>query len=80
MTEKELRAKLTEIVGSANPELLCQALDDQTLLELMQIEQQYPFYMNKAATEEYQRRMNARNRMYHEDLPPSRIDWTSDPQ
>lgn len=80
MTEQELRTKLAEIERSANPELLCQELDDQTLLQLTKIERRYPFYMPKAANEEYQRRMKARNRMYRETPPPSRIDWTSDPQ
>ena len=41
MTEQEARRKLAEIERSSNPELLCQELDDQTLLVLMEIEKHY---------------------------------------
>ena len=80
MTEQELRTKLTEIESSANPQLLCRELDDQTLLDLIKIEKRFPFYLAKWATEEYQRRMVSRNRMYRKDPPPNRNNWTADPQ
>lgn len=79
MTEPEIRRKLAEIERSANPELLCQELDDQALVELMEAEKHYPFYMPRAATEEYQRRMIFRNQMYRKD-PPPRSNWSADPQ
>lgn len=80
MTEQEARRKLAEIERSSNPELLCQELDDQTLLVLMEIEKHYALYLPKYATEEYQRRMVSRNRMYRKDPPPNRNNWTADPQ
>ena len=80
MTEQEARRKLAEIERSSNPELLCQELDDQTLLVLMEIEKHYPLYLPKYATEEYQRRMKARNQMYCEETPPISNNWTTDPQ
>lgn len=79
MTKHEASRKLAEIERSSNPELLCRELDDQSLLELMEIEKHYPFYLPKYATEEYQRRMKSRNQMYRE-VPPPYIDWTADPQ
>lgn len=80
MTDQELRCKLAEIDSSANPQLLCRELDDQTLLVLMETEKHYPLYLPKYATEEYQRRMVSRNRMYRKDPPPNRNNWTADPQ
>lgn len=79
MTDQELRCKLTEIESSANPELLCRELDDQTLLDLMKIEKRFPFYLAQWATEEYQRRMIFRNQLYRAAPPPS-SKWTADPQ
>lgn len=79
MTEQELRRKLAEIERSANPQLLCRELDDQTLLDLMKIEKRFPFYFPKSATEEYQRRMKFRNQLYRAAPPPS-SNWTADPQ
>lgn len=79
MTDQELRCKLTEIESSANPQLLCRELDDQTLLNLMKIEKRFPFYLAKWADEEYQRRMIFRNQMYRETPAPI-SNWTADPQ
>lgn len=80
MTDHELKRKQAEIDSSANPELLCRELDDQTLLDLMKIEKRFPFYTTKWATEAYQRRMVARNQMYREETPPISNNWTADPQ
>lgn len=79
MTEQEARSKLAEIERSSNPELLCQELDDQTLLALMKIEQRYPYYLPRYATEEYQRRTKFRYWMCRE-VRPRRSNWTADPQ
>lgn len=84
MTDREISAKLTEIERSANPELLCQELDDQTLLDLMKVEKHRPFYLRKSAAEEYQRRQKVRNWMYRCDSPSDDVDtecrWDADPQ
>lgn len=79
MTEQEAKIKLAEIEGSSNPQMLCQALEDQTLLALMKIEQRYPYYLPQYATEEYQRRTKFRNWMCREPRP-RRSNWTADPQ
>ena len=79
MTDHELTRKQAEIESSANPELLCRELDDQTLLDLMKIEKRFPFYLAKQAAEEYQRRMIFRNQLYRAAAPPS-SNWTADPQ
>ena len=79
MTELDLRIKLAEIEISANPQLLCRELDDQTLLDLMKIEKRFPFYLAKWAAEEYQRRMIFRNQLYRAEPPPI-SNWTADPQ
>lgn len=79
MTKFDASRKLAEIERSSNPELLCRELDDQSLLELMEIEKHYPMYLPRYASEEYQRRMIFRHRMYREDPPPY-SNWTDDPQ
>ena len=79
MTEHELQIMLAEIDRPSNPELLCRDVDDQTLLDLMEIEKHFPVHFPKTATEEYQRRMKFRNQMYHEPLVPH-SNWITDPQ